>query len=113
MEANLDTITIEFEDDVQVPDLLDERLISVVGTSGSNVTVASPLDVTVERVGTPADEPRITLTLGDHDPADDRVSGIEAGNVKVIFRQAPGSRTRLKRGLGTSRFRPAKTVFPT
>ena len=35
LEANLDTITIEFEDDVQVPDLLDERFISVVGTSGS------------------------------------------------------------------------------
>ena len=26
LEANLDTITIEFEDDVQVPDLLDERV---------------------------------------------------------------------------------------
>ena len=32
--ANLDTITIEFEDDVQVPDLLDERFISVVGPLG-------------------------------------------------------------------------------
>ena len=90
LEANLDTITIEFADDVQVPDLLDERFISVVGTSGSNVTVASPLDVTVERVGIPADEPRITLTLGDHNPAEELVSGIEAGNVKVIFRQAAG-----------------------
>ena len=27
LEANLDTITIEFEDDVQVPALLDERFI--------------------------------------------------------------------------------------
>ena len=99
LEANLDTITIEFEDDVQVPDLLDERLISVVGTSGSNVTVASPLDVTVERVGTPADEPRITLTLGDHDPADDRVSGIEAGNVKVIFRQGAGIKNPTEAGI--------------
>ena len=90
LEANLDTITIEFEDDVQVPDLLDERFISVVGTAAGNVTVASPLDVTVERVGIPADEPRVTLTLGDHNPAEEHVSGIEAGNVKVIFRQAAG-----------------------
>ena len=90
LTANLDTITIEFEDDVQVPELLDERFISVVGPLGSNVTVASPLDVTVERVGIPADEPRITLTLGDHNPADDVVSGIEAGMVSVIFRQSAG-----------------------
>ena len=90
LTANLDTITIEFEDDVQVPGLLDERFISVVGTSGSNVTVASPLDVTVERVGIPADEPRVTLTLGDHNPAEELVSGIEAGMVSVIFRQAAG-----------------------
>ena len=61
--ANLDTITIEFEDDVQVPDLLDERFISVVGPLGNNTTVASPLDVTVERFGTPADETRV-----DSDP---------------------------------------------
>ena len=90
LEANLDTITIEFEDDVQVPELLDERFISVVGTAAGNVTVASPLDVTVERVGIPADEPRVTLTLGDHNPAEELVSGIQAGNVKVIFRQAAG-----------------------
>ena len=91
LEANLDTITIEFEDDVQVPELLDERFISVVGMSASgNVTVASPLDVTVERVGIPADEPRVTLTLGDHNPAEDLVSGIEAGEVSVIFRQGAG-----------------------
>ena len=44
----------------------------------------------MERVGIPADEPRVTLTLGDHNPAEDRVSGIEAGNVKVIFRQGAG-----------------------
>ena len=90
LDANLDTITIEFEDDVQVPDLLDERFISVVGRAAGNVAVASPLDVTVERVGIPADEPRVTLTLGDHNPAEEHVSGIEAGNVKVIFRQAAG-----------------------
>ena len=77
---------------MQVPDLLDERFISVVGTAAesNDVTVASPLDVTVERVGTPADEPRVTLTLGDHNPAEALVKGIKAGNVKVIFRQAAG-----------------------
>ena len=74
LNANLDTITIEFEDDVQVPELLDERFISVSSVYsqyGATLapTVASPLDVTVQRVGTPADEPRVTLTVGDHDPS--------------------------------------------
>ena len=92
LDANLDTITIEFEDDVQVPALLDERFISVVGEAvgGAGRTVVSPLDVTVQRVGTPADEPRVTLIIGDHDPAEDKVAGVQAGPVSVIFRQGAG-----------------------
>ena len=96
MDANIGTISIEFNDDVYVPELLDERFISVVGTTAGdgagagNVTVASPLDVTVERVGIPADDPKVTLTLGDHNPAEEIVSGIKEGKVTVIFRQAAG-----------------------
>ena len=107
LAANLDTITIEFEDDVQVPALLDERFISVVGiaadadgdpATGVGRTVVNPLDATVLRVGTPADEPRIMLTIGDHNPADGAVGGIAAGLVSVVFRQGAGIKNPTEQG---------------
>ena len=44
----------------------------------------------MEYVGIPPDEPRITLTVGDHNPAEGDVDGLLAGKVSVIFRQGAG-----------------------
>ena len=113
LTANLDTITIEFADDVQVPPVLDERFISIVGVAtdatGSNPArrVASPLDATVEFVGVPADEPRVTLTVGDHDPQD-TVDGIGAGKVSVIFRQGAGIKNPTEAGTWNVRVSTSK-----
>ena len=91
LSANLDTITVVFHKDVQVPALLDERFISVVGEDSTGAkTVANPLDVTVTKTGTPANKPTVTVTLGDHNPDQDVVGGVAAGPVSVIFRQGAG-----------------------
>ena len=110
LTANLDTITIEFADDVQVPPLLDERFISIVGVptaAGTPRRVASPLDATVELVGVPADEPRVTLTVGDHDP-EEAVDGIGAGKVSVIFRQGAGIKNPTEAGTWNVRVSTSK-----
>ena len=117
LTANLDTITIEFADDVQVPEVLDERFISIVGTtttgtSGGDVTVANPLDVTVEYVGVPADEPKVTLTVGDHDPNVDNVRGIGAGKVSVIFRQGAGIKNPTEAGTWNVKVETSKDTKP-
>ena len=84
--AGLDTITIEFEDDVKVPETLGETSISIIGGS----LVANPLDVTVSRIGTPADESVVTLTVADMDADVDSSQDLPAGTVTVIFRQSAG-----------------------
>ena len=107
LRANLDTITIEFADDVQVPAVLDERFISIVGlntaTAAADTTVASPLDATVAYVGTPPDEPRITLTVGDHDPLVESVAGLAPGVVSIVFRQGAGIKNPTEAGTWNAR----------
>ena len=77
--ARLDTITIQFADDVKVPSPLDAEHITVTGTidPASNPNddttdgvpgLNSPRDVVVVKVGTPPDEPEITITVPDHGP---------------------------------------------
>ena len=83
------TIIIEFEDDVTVPAVFDEDDITIV----SGTLSANPLDVTVERFGTPADESRVTLTVPDMNERDDTAEAerdIMPGLVTVIFRQSAG-----------------------
>ena len=93
-----DTITIEFEDDVQVPSVLDERFITIVGFDETVRRSANPLDATVSFTGTPADEPVVTLTVGDQDPTDAGVGGVDDGEVTVIFRQGAGIKNPTEQG---------------
>ncbi|PKB78800.1 MAG: hypothetical protein BZY88_16605 [SAR202 cluster bacterium Io17-Chloro-G9] len=97
-----DTIKIEFEDDVQVPVTLDRTAITMsavlmTSTKSGGATggqVANPLGVTVEFVGTPADEPLVTLDIPDMDPdtqTNTGSQGIAAGTVvTIVFRQSAG-----------------------
>ena len=90
LEPGVDTIAIEFDDDVKIPDILAESSISIVDHSAGNV--ASPLYGTVERFGVPADETRVTLTIPDMTPSDQAGANtaLTEGQVSVIFRQSGG-----------------------
>ena len=98
LEANVGTITIDFDKDVGVPASISESDVTIRGVidvpntdtvrSGKSFT-GTPLDVTVS-YETIDKEPRVVLTLGDMDPTDDGVTGIAAGRVSVIFRQGAG-----------------------
>jgi len=97
-----DTIVIEFEDDVKFPATLDRTAITMSADNMTSVKsggatgnqVANPLGVTVQYIGTPADEPLITLDIPDMDPdtqTNTGSQGIAAGAVVTItFRQSAG-----------------------
>ena len=93
-----DNFTIEFEDDVQVPDTIANDAIlmsaSIVTNPGSANQVVNPADVTVEILkGTATDEPRITIQVPDMDQptTSNGDQGIAANaTVTVIFRQVAG-----------------------
>lgn len=99
-----DSIMIEFEDDVKVPDVLNPRHVTIgaggVGSSGNSFVpgtstsgVALGGSVVVEFVGTPADEALVTIDVGDMIPGDTApgLQGIEAGSpVTVTFSQSAG-----------------------
>ena len=95
MEANVGTITVDFDKDVKVPASIDESDITIRGVldddvmNGEKTTTGTPLDVTVSYEGLDK-EPRVILTLGDMNPTDNIVDGIKAGSVTVIFRQGAG-----------------------
>ena len=76
--AGSDTITIQFEDDVFVPTIIDPSTITIIATHGTNraiitgtvtvtgTMVASPISVTTELVGgPPKDETNVTLLIPD------------------------------------------------
>jgi len=100
LDALTDTIIIEFEDDFDVPSVIDPSTVTIkasqITSPGTDVTgnqVAYPLDVTVELVGTPADESMITLTVPDMDPttASPSLNSIVSGaTVTVTFKQTAG-----------------------
>ncbi len=100
LDALTDTIMVEFDDDVTVPTLLDKSTITITASAitnpGAGVTgsvVNNPLDVTVELVGTPKDEPLVHLTVPDMDPTavSPALNSIQSGaTVTVIFTQASG-----------------------
>ena len=99
LDALTDTIIIEFEDDVNVPFVIDPSTTTIhasqITNPGPGVTgsVNEPLDVSVRFVGTPKDEPLVTLTLHDMDPTtvSPSLNGIAAGaTVTVTFLQSAG-----------------------
>jgi len=100
LEALTDTIIIEFEDDFDVPAVIDPSTITIrsniITDPGTGVTsnhVNNPLDATVELVGTPADESQITLTVPDMDPttSSPSLNNIAVGaTVTVTFKQTAG-----------------------
>ena len=82
LTANLDSIVIEFEDDVSVPTVISpadvtiaaSRLIGIVGTSTvTGTVVANPLGVNVRMVAATAgnleNEPEVTLEIPDMEPS--------------------------------------------
>jgi hypothetical protein len=97
LDALTDTIIIEFEDDVTVPTVIDKSTVTItdsaITNAGAGVTgfaIANPLDVTVELVETPKDEPMVTLTVPDMDgsTASPSLNSIIGGaTVTVTFRQ--------------------------
>jgi hypothetical protein len=101
--GGVDTITIQFEDDVGVPEVLDPATISIIASHGTNragpvtgTMVAYPISVTTEKVGVPADETEITLLLPDMSIGEDGSQGIlgDAGegwsSVTVVINQTAG-----------------------
>ena len=85
--GGLDTITIQFEDDVGVPEVLDPATITIIASHGTNraavvtgtvtgTMVANPISVSTEKVGVPADETEITLLLPDMGTGEDGNQGI-------------------------------------
>ena len=100
LDALTDSIMIEFDDDVTVPTVIDKSTVTITASAitnpGTGVTgsvVNNPLDVTVQLVGTPKDEPMITLGVPDMDGSDasPSVNSISAGaTVTIIFRQTSG-----------------------
>ena len=104
LQGRVDTITIQFADDVKMPIPLDKSEISISGKTrnvgeptgdpplrGIGDGLNEPLDVFVVKVGSPADEPEITLTVPDMDPDVDGTQNLlNTGPVSVIFRQGAG-----------------------
>ena len=88
LTADVGTITIEFNDDVQVPASFSESSISIIGNEPR--VAMNPADVFVKFIGTPSDEPEITLTVPDMDAVADMVGGLDPGLVSVLFRQSAG-----------------------
>ena len=81
LTANLDSIVIEFEDDVSVPTVISpsdvtiaaSRLISMAASAVTGTVVANPLGVNVRMVAATAgnleNEPEVTLEIPDMEPS--------------------------------------------
>jgi len=100
LDALTDQIIIEFPDDFDVPTVIDPSTVTIkaskITSPGTDVTgnqVNNPLDVTVELVGTPADESMITMTVPDMEPSTQSaaLNHIDMGAlVTVTFKQNSG-----------------------
>lgn len=91
LEIN-DVIVLEFENEYQVPTILQASAISISGTGAVTMSqfAANPSDVTVRPVGSPANQHQITLTVPDMNPADEVSEGLAAMEVRVTFAQTAG-----------------------
>ena len=105
-----DTIAIEFEDDVQFPEAIDQNDVTITtnmiwnnNAAESRTVVANPLGVDIIKVSEfagsaqktdrPPDETLVTLEIPDMEPADDQPGsqGIAPGAlITVVFRQTAG-----------------------
>ena len=104
LQGGIDSINLQFEDDVKFPSILQASQVTisatvvadnalVQGTAAGTGSTANPAGVIIQYTGTPADEPLITLDLGDMDPAEGSAGfqGIRAGaTVTVVFQQSAG-----------------------
>ena len=106
--AGADSIIIQFQDDVKMPDVIDPSTVTIIAThstfrsgSATGTLVANPISVTKEFVapssGGNQDEPRLTLLLADMGTGEDGSQGIAASSsggasstVTVIFNQTAG-----------------------
>jgi len=132
LNANTGEIIIEFEDDAQVPSVIDPKDVTITserfsnlpgsGSPATGTVVANPLGVNVRLVskysgsseGTGVkDEPEVTLTVADMEPstATTGSQGIlgpllsgTVNKVTVVFRQTAGIKnpTEAKEGFTTS-----------
>ena len=123
LRAGRDSIEIKFEDDVQVPTRLDADEVTISANrvvnngsvsiglddtgalptgSGEMIdSTANPAGVVVQFTGSPADDPVITLDIGDMDPSTDAAGfqGIhQSATVTVVFRQTSGIENPLEAG---------------
>ena len=106
LQGGIDSINLQFEDDVKFPSLLqanqvtisasniaDNGVVQTNASEGGEGGAANPAGVIIRYTGTPADEPLITLDLGDMNPADSAggFQGITTGStVTVVFQQSAG-----------------------
>jgi hypothetical protein len=109
LAAGTATIVIDPEDDMKVPSVIDPSDVTITtnrftnfGTTGSvtGTLVANPLGVNVRFLGTPKDNPEITLDIGDMEPSTltEGLQGIKGAlldgststTVTVVFRQGAG-----------------------
>ena len=110
LAAGVDTIVIDPEDDMKVPAVIDPSDVTITTdrftaseTQSGAVTgtlVANPLGVNVRFLGTPKDNPEITLDIGDMEPSTSTeglqgIKGVLEDNVTsttvtVVFRQGAG-----------------------
>ena len=119
-----ESIMIEFEDDIQVPEVINASHVTInaentangdTGTGQSGV--ANPSGVTVQRVGNPADEPLVTLDIGDMLSGDTATvsAGLQgipnATVVTVTFSQSAGIRNPTEGG--SSAVKVSTTNDPT
>ena len=105
-----DTISIEFEDDVQFPEAISQNDVTITtdmvwnnNAAETRTVVANPLGVDIIKVSQfegsaqktdrPPDETLVTLEIPDMEPADDQPGsqGIAPGAlITVVFRQTAG-----------------------
>ena len=105
-----DTVSIEFEDDVQFPAAISQNDVTITtdivwsgNTAETRTVVANPLGVDIIKVSEhdgdfqktdrPPDETLVTLEIPDMEPADDQPGsqGIAPGAlITVVFRQTAG-----------------------
>ena len=90
LRGGLDSIQLQFEDDVKFPATLQANQVTIsasdvvsnsavtLDSTGNNAGVgntAHPAGVILDYTGTPADEPRVTLDLGDMNADADGIPG--------------------------------------
>ena len=110
LRGGVDSIQLQFEDDVKFPAIMTSSQVTISSTDVvDNSAVAEtptptetrqgntahPAGVIIDYTGSPADEPRVTLDIGDMNPSTAMdaggFQGIQGGStVTVVFQQSAG-----------------------